>query len=64
MDQREGVRYAAGRLLFSSFCNPSARGGTDFVRRTAACRWEPPFCVLPGGAAPAWKAEPVDGGLW
>ena len=67
MDQYEDVLRTADRLFFSPFCDLWPRGDAHSGSRPDAPRWEPPFCVLPGGAAPGRKdrhTEPVDGGLW
>ena len=73
MDQHLDVLRTADRLFFSPFCDLWPRGDAHSgCRSDAAPRWEPAFCVLPGGAAPGRtdrypsnrQTEPVDGGLW
>lgn len=66
MDQHLDVLRTADRLFFSPFCDLWPRGDAHSGCRSDAPRWEPAFCVLPGGTAPGRKDrnEPVDGGLW
>lgn len=66
MDQHLDALRTADRLFFSPFCDLWPRGDAHSGCRSDAPRWEPAFCVLPGGTAPGRKDrnEPVDGGLW